>query len=299
MNYTNTDNSNDDNKKRIKTDSEHNRSEVTEHNIINSSNINLRSRALKSDNTPTRKTMLETKKQKQKLGEIDLTEDIPSIYILIDDNRTWAEVVRAENYLSFALEHCLYETCISWKTIESFLTHSTTMLTEDKRGIINVAMVTCTLQILSKLLDQTLTDEDLLEWFFEHKFDINSSLTALSKLTGYFWNKYYKYLGISGDIPACTDLNMPVRVRMCLDEFGKALYSCAKVYAKYRNMNLNAPEVAKQIQSSFGNCIELTLPKNIKRSLVLLFVLTLTDNVRVTKNMSDLQNNLLELFKII
>ena len=46
--------------------------------------------------------MLETKKQKQKLGEIDLDEDIASIYILIDDNRTWAEVVRAENYLSFA-----------------------------------------------------------------------------------------------------------------------------------------------------------------------------------------------------
>jgi len=294
MSCINTECSSKDNNKRMIMESEYNGSEYSKP-TIHSSHLNMISRALQSDDLLIGQQMLQYNSMKYNLGETALAEEVASIYVSIDENRNMHQVIGAQNYLPFVLENCTYKEHLTWPIIETFLTHSTNMLTDDERGIINITMVTCTLQILSKLLEQTLTDDELLVWFFEHKSFVHTSLTTLTKITGCFWNKYHTYLGINCTIPPCTDPNMPARVRMCFEEFGKAICSSVKVYIKIRDLSYNAPTVAMLIENAFWKSVQVT-QTTMSDALLWTFVLMITEED--TEDMNVFRSNLLKVFRI-
>jgi len=291
-NYNTTDISRNNNNKKLKIKQNQNISQYNKPSLL-SSQSNMLWRALTSSDPYNGAQMIQHVNQNYNIGNTLLSDRIASIYLNIENDLNWHQASMAENSLQFAMEHCITNTYYKWNKFESKLDHSTTLISDDNKGIINLTMIKFTLKILSKLLESMINDEDLMNRFFENPDlnDVHRILTKLSNITGIYWNSFRKYLGIDGTVPKSTDPNMPVRARQCLEAFGKSLYLCGKIYVKMDGLNST---VAYIIKNNVWSKMKVPKSKNTD-TIQMIFVCTLTNG---DLNMNPLQLKLIELFDI-
>ena len=245
-------------------------------------------RALNSSDAYNGYQMISHLIQSRNVVSNSLAKKISSVYFQEMKDPNWHTAILAEYAIgcNFQSSDVKYFT---WTMFEKFLGHSTTLMSYDAAGSLNLTRVTFLLDYLSQVLGKMIDNDELCNSFFGCKGNIRDALKQLSKYTGMYWNTYYNI--VVGDHTQSIDPNIAVRVRRCLEAFGKACSRFSSMYCNVNGLQVCEIDCACMIKDNFLSQVGSV---NQIQQMKILFVLTLDDD----KDMSKLQTNLFELFDI-
>jgi len=176
------------------------------------------------------------------------------------------------------------EKYVDWGMIEKYLSESSASCNS---GSLNLTKVSFMLEYLSQIFEKLIDDDISCESFFGPKDNIHNAFKELTHYTAIYWSHYYNI--ILGKKRKDVDPNIAIRVRRCVEAFGKACVNLSSIYIKVNQVNeMGCAFIIKD--SLFNQLQDCELSLKELKQLKLLFVLTLDDEL--------LQKHLSEMFEI-